>query len=114
LLSCSTETQDVQRLSFRDFAEDSAAVERVIRPLEGQEVVIRGFLYPKEGGQWILAAEPNLRSCCVGTAKNARRQFRVEFAGQVPDEAASTARSVKGYVHLADGYLRLSNAELAQ
>lgn len=34
-----------------------------------QEVVIRGFLYNKED-QWILADQPNLKSCCVATLDN--------------------------------------------
>ena len=31
----------------------------------GEEIEIRGFLYQKED-LWILAPQPNLKSCCVG------------------------------------------------
>lgn len=43
----------------------------------GQEVSLRGFLYETQDGGKILAAEPNLKSCCVGTADRQERQVWV-------------------------------------
>lgn len=39
-----------------------------------QEVQIRGFLYRADDGRWVLAEEPNLKSCCIGASHNAERQ----------------------------------------
>lgn len=44
---------------------------------------IRGFLYEVEDG-WILAPEPNLRSCCVGSDANREKQVRVEEMEESP------------------------------
>lgn len=43
----------------------------------GQEVSLRGFLYETQEGGRILAAEPNLKSCCVGAADRQERQVWV-------------------------------------
>lgn len=43
-----------------------------------EEVVIRGFIYQSKSGDWILSPEPNLRSCCVGTAHKASQQLVLE------------------------------------
>ena len=40
------------------------------------EIAIRGFLY-QSNGQLILAAEPNLKSCCVANPTSIKRQIVV-------------------------------------
>jgi hypothetical protein len=42
---------------------------------DSQEIEIRGFLYQSDKGLWILGAEPNLKSCCVGSAHKASSQI---------------------------------------
>ncbi|MCB1213323.1 MAG: hypothetical protein KDK40_03400 [Chlamydiia bacterium] len=58
--------------------------------LQGQSVAIRGFLYSREG-QWILASEPNLRSCCVDTPHLHHGRVAVEFL--IPPEWSPSAAS---------------------
>lgn len=48
----------------------------------GKEIQIRGFLYQTEDKKLILAALPNLKSCCVGTASQRSQQIVVE--GDIP------------------------------
>ena len=54
-----------------------------------REVTLRGFLYRTQAGDLVLAAEPNLKSCCVGAQHKVKKQIFVEghienpIAGQV-------------------------------
>lgn len=42
-----------------------------------QIVEVRGFLYQNSEGQLVLANQPNLKSCCVGSQALIRQQIRV-------------------------------------
>lgn len=52
------------------------------------EVEIRGFLFQAHDGVWILASDPQLKSCCIGAASLAKhqlyldRQFSINDAGR--------------------------------
>lgn len=43
-----------------------------------QIVQVRGFLYPLESGELILAHQPNLKSCCVGAQSLINQQILVQ------------------------------------
>lgn len=51
-----------------------------------QQIAIRGFLYQTADKQWILAADPDLKSCCVGASDKARRQIYLEGKLKVPQQ----------------------------
>ncbi len=42
------------------------------------ETEIRGFAYQDGEGRWILAEQPNLRSCCIGSSTKAFNQIYLE------------------------------------
>jgi hypothetical protein len=65
---------------------------------DNQIVRLRGFLYPKEDSKWVLAAQPNLRSCCIGNQANVKEQIRVE--GDMPFQAPN-------YVGEGEGLFRI-------
>ncbi len=50
---------------------------------EPRTIEIKGFCYRDSNGYWIIDERPNLRSCCVGTESNIKRQVVVddEIAG---------------------------------
>ncbi|NGX41747.1 MAG: hypothetical protein K940chlam7_00019 [Chlamydiae bacterium] len=64
-----TEQRNAPMLTFNDLKNHSTHQDQV--------VTIRGFLYQTQGGDWVLAEEPNLKTCCVGSAKKIDRQIFV-------------------------------------
>lgn len=80
----------------------------------GQLIEIRGFLYETEQKQLILAAEPNLKSCCVGS--HSKRQKQLLVSGDVKEGISSmSAVTLKGelLVHFGDIFpFRLENASI--
>lgn len=63
-------------------------------PYEGQRVEVRGFIYYLASKQWILAPEPNLQSCCLGSKEKARKQLLVQ--GSLPPSLSSSAIVIQG------------------
>lgn len=77
--------------------------------LDGQLITIRGFLYESSESQMILAAEPNLKTCCVGSTSQQQRQLLV--TGDI--NLVNSAITLKGnlVVSLGDDFpFRLENA----
>ncbi|NGX58803.1 MAG: hypothetical protein K940chlam3_01711 [Chlamydiae bacterium] len=48
--------------------------EQELSDLSGAMIKLRGFLYETEDGRLIASAEPDLKSCCVGTERKIRNQ----------------------------------------
>lgn len=60
-------------------------LEREFREYNHREVTMRGFLYQdKESDRWLLSAEPNLKSCCIGTSAKIATQVVVLGDIKVP------------------------------
>ena len=72
-------------------------------PLEGQEVRVRGFLYRDQEGRYVLAAEPNLRSCCMGHAAKPHLYLQGAFPAPLPVQLVEV-----------QGVLKRGNLEKAQ
>lgn len=69
-----------------------------IEVINGKVVSIRGFLYQSKDSEWILASEPNLKTCCVGSRGKADQQIALigNFEG-VPLQRVIT---VRGSLHV--------------
>lgn len=67
-------------LSFQQLVDEKEQI-------ADQEVLIRGFLYKTDNGQWVLASEPNLRTCCVGSSNHVKKQIFLEnsYVGAHPN-----------------------------
>lgn len=69
---------------------------------QDQLVQIRGFLYKTALGSedaWILAAEPNLKSCCMGSS--GKRGLQLIATGDLPESPPSTAVVLQGHLALS-------------
>lgn len=56
----------------------SEKLPEILQPYQHQEVSIRGFVYRTQDGKVVLAAEPNLKSCCVANRGTIARQVILE------------------------------------
>lgn len=74
-------------------------LESMLDSSQKAEIQIRGFLYKTLNGQLILAAEPDLKSCCVGNASKRNRQLLV-FGNIDPMNLQSSAVLLKGELNI--------------
>lgn len=58
-------------ISFQQLQEDP-------KQWEGKEISIRGFLYQKEDGSFIISSLPHLKSCCLDHDSIRRQQLILE------------------------------------
>lgn len=68
--------------------------------LENQKVRIRGFLF-KKANQWVLAEEPNLKTCCIGSKEKADRQLLLD--GMFDENFINHVIEVEGIFKRAEG-----------
>lgn len=79
------------------------------KELNNSQVEVRGFLYSNQN-VLILADEPNLKSCCVGSAKNKNRQIQIkDFQEEYPSHQVVT---VQGLLTYDEGKWILSNTSM--
>ena len=65
-----------------------------LTPDAHDQVTIRGFLYRSQDGKWILAQEPALKSCCIGSKKNVMEQVYIN--GFEPEITSKNVSEVQG------------------
>ncbi len=105
LFFCMAVTQSIATitLTFDDLADEGK-----ISSAQGSQVTMRGFLYAKEEGVWILAATPNLKSCCLGKAKQ-----QVMVPGDFADVSNQAVVELEGMFSYEPPFYRINNASLA-
>lgn len=77
--------------------EKEAAIQLIKRQLASfhqQEVEIRGFLYKNAAQNWVLASEPNLKVCCMGTPSKISQQILLFGDAQTASAGAITVRGI--------------------
>lgn len=53
---------------------ESGSVPEILKRYQGQEISFRGFIYQGKDGRIMLATEPDLKSCCIGSKGSITRQ----------------------------------------
>lgn len=69
-------------------------LEREFRAYNHHEVTMRGFLYQDKEKRWLLSAEPNLKSCCLGTS--AKIATQVVVLGEIQEPSFICPVTVEG------------------
>lgn len=95
ILCVSATSEATEEISFRlleGWPNSAGQVSQKVGKFSHQKVRIRGFIFKSDSGEWILAAEPNLKSCCVGSRERANQQIvilgevgEIGMSGQVID-----------------------------
>lgn len=66
-----------------------------IQEFQNQSVQVKGFLYHSLEDQIILAARPNLKSCCIGKGAQWKEQIRVKGElGSFPQQGMATLEGI--------------------
>ena len=68
--------------SFQELTFANHGIEQ-LKKIDSQHIRIRGFLYATPEGHYILAAQPNLRSCCVTTLSKADQRIEIRGLGAI-------------------------------
>ncbi len=76
---------------------------------ENSQIELRGFVYAKEDGQHVLAAQPNLRSCCLDSNKN---KEIVYLTGPLPNWDSTRAVTLQGQLSSQNGVKTLVDAKI--
>jgi hypothetical protein len=80
---------------------------------DGVETIVRGFVYQATDGVVILAKEPNLKSCCIGSLTN--HQGQIMLSGFELSEKSNRAVAMRGKLYSESGFgYRMEDAVLLQ
>lgn len=83
--------------------------------VNGTLIEIRGFLYRSADSKKVLAAEPNLKSCCIGSTSKRHRQLLLEGnIDDMPDQYKPVTLQGNLFINLDDPFpFRLMNVKIA-
>lgn len=82
-------------ISFSMISQDDPS----LIELSQKKISIRGFPYRTPSGSWVLASQPNLKSCCIGSSLKQNEQ--IHLIGTIPDELSSSAVTLTGKLEIA-------------
>jgi hypothetical protein len=70
----------------------------------GEKLELKGFLFQSNDGAWILSKDPDLKSCCIGSAH--KRDSQVTLLGEFSTYSTNKPLQVTGTLHAAtEGYI---------
>ena len=97
--------EKVSKISFQELSNCKTQY-------SGLEVVVKGFVYENREGIAILADEPNLKTCCIGSLNNHPGQ--IMLSGFRPTEKSHQVVALQGKLYSDGQGYRLEQAALIQ
>ena len=88
LCCLAADLQGEQRVSFHELSHE----------VNENQIEICGFIYQADDGRTILASQPDLKSCCVGTSQKMRQQLVIEDLDRLP--STNQAVTLRGTFYL--------------
>lgn len=94
---CCQEPTKIDFKSLKDVVEKQS-----VSPSQNNLIEIKGFLYELPEGGSILSAEPNLKSCCVGSKK--KNDTQIFIKNIISKIQGHTAVVMQGDLHVSPTY----------
>lgn len=81
----------------------------------GTRVTLRGFVYQTPSGEWILAGQPNLKSCCIGAEHKKEAQIYLVDVANLSFSKSPKPTEIEGLLNLNEtGFFSLQQARVAE
>ena len=88
---------------FQRDEEGCGELSQVLGDYHGQEVTVSGFLYPLDHQRCVLAAEPELPSCCVGSGGKMSSQLVISGLPDPVETQKAVTITGKFFVDMKQG-----------
>lgn len=75
---------------------------------EGKLVQVRGFLSPHPDEGWVLASQPHLKSCCIGSLS----QEQLRITENLSDVSTAYVSTVQGFIKKKASTYHLEQAQV--
>ena len=92
-------------------AEEKISFHQISKTMNQKPIEISGFIYPSKEGETILAPQPDLRSCCVGSSHRLKEQIVLNDLKAIP--VTKQPVTMRGILHINSetGQMSLSESE---
>ena len=85
--------QQIKIITFDELFSNDEILLSQLPSMQGEVIQIRGFWYPISQEEGILAAQPNLKSCCLKRGSRSKQHLNVKGdVGLFPEQKAVTVQ----------------------
>ena len=89
--------EDIEEIDFQ-FLKNQECVEK-------KEIIIKGFLKKGLNNNFVLSANPETKSCCVGKKENQAKEIALE--GSFPENLINKVVKIRGFLSILDNQKKI-------